>query len=107
MTKQELLNKGFQYFVERNYERAVYLFRKALEVDNNYEAAYGALSETLNRLNLIDEAIPVAQKWIEINIHDPLAHATLSRLYVQKGMLAEAEKEMAISHLLSKQKKSE
>jgi tetratricopeptide (TPR) repeat protein len=104
MTKQEYLNKGFQRFAERRYERAAALFEKALELDSSFEAAYSALSETLNRMGKIDEAIPLVKKWIEVNKMDPIAHTALSRLYVQKGMRTEAEKEMAISHFLSEKK---
>lgn len=103
MTKQDFLNKGFQHFAERRYERAIIFFRKAIESDSNFEPAYSALSEALNRMGKIDEAIPVVKKWIEINKHDPLAHTALSRLYVQKGMREEAEREMAISNFLSQQ----
>jgi len=103
MNRQEFLNKGFEYFAERDYERAAILFEKAINADHSFEAAYSALSETLNRMGKIDEAIPIVQKWIEINKYDPLAHTALSRLYVQKGMIEEAEKEMAISNFLTKQ----
>jgi len=103
MTRQELLNKGFQYFAQKNYERAIIFFEKAIEEDESFEAAYSALSESLNRMGKIDEAIPIVKKWIEVNKHDPIAHTALSRLYVQKGMIEEAEKEMAISNFLAKQ----
>ena len=51
----------------------------------------------------IDEAIPVVKRWLEVNKQDPIAHTALSRLYVQKGMIEEAEREMAISNFLSQQ----
>ena len=101
MTKQDLLNKGFQYFAQMDYERAIVFFEKAIQIDDKFEAAYSALSESLNRLGRIDEAIPFVQKWIEINGEDPIAHTALSRLYVQKGMREKAEVEMAVSAFLS------
>lgn len=105
MTKQDLLNKGFQYFAQMDYERANVFFEKAIDLDKKFEAAYSALSESLNRLGQIDEAIPVVKKWIEINAEDPIAHTALSRLYVQKGMKDKAEEEMAVSAFLSNKKK--
>ena len=102
MTKQDFLNKGFQYFAQTDYERAIIFFEKAIQLDDTFEAAYSALSESLNRLGRIEEAIPIVQKWIELNGADPIAHTALSRLYVQKGMREEAEKEMATSAILSK-----
>gem|GEM_PF-5077332 len=98
LSKQDLLNKGFQHFAERNYEKAVHFFRKAIERDESFFRAYSALSETLNRMGKIDEAIPVVHRWISLEGHDPMAHSLLSRLYVQKGMFFEAEKEMALAN---------
>lgn len=101
MTKQEYLNQGFQLFAQRNYGEAIESFKKAIELDENFEAAYSALSETLNRQGKIDEAIEIVNKWVAINRKDALAHSALSRLYVQKGMIAEAEEELAISNQLA------
>jgi len=101
MTKQELLNNGFQHFAKREYDDAKNSFKQALELDEKFEAAYSALSETLNRMGKVDDAIIVVQKWIAINPKDALAHTALSRLYVQKGMIDEAEYEMAISNQLN------
>jgi len=40
---------------------------------------------------------------VEISPNDPFSHTALSRLYVQKGMIEDAEREMAISHQLAQQ----
>jgi Tfp pilus assembly protein PilF len=101
MTKQELLNQGFQQFTKREYEAARESFEKAIELDSKFEAAYSALSETHNRMGDVDTAMETVKKWIKINPKDPLAHTALSRLYVQKGMIMEAETEMAISDKLN------
>ena len=50
---------------QRNYERAIIFFEKAIEEDDSFEAAYSALSESLNRMGKIDDAIPIVKKWIE------------------------------------------
>ena len=101
MTKQELLNGGFQHFSKREYDQAKENFEKAIELDEKFEAAYSALSETLNRKGEIDSSVIIVKKWIDINPKDALAHTALSRLYVQKGMIQEAEDEMAISNRLN------
>jgi tetratricopeptide (TPR) repeat protein len=106
MTKQNLLNKGFQYFAQMDYERAIIFFEKAIQLDDTFEIAYSGLSESLNRLGRIDEAIPVVKKWIDLNGDDPIAHTALSRLYVQKGMRDKAEEEMALSVFLSKKQEN-
>lgn len=101
MTKQENLNNGFQHFAKREYEQAKECFQKALELDEKFEAAYSALSETYNRQGDVETAMEIVKKWIKINPKDSLAHTALSRLYVQKGMIMEAETEMAISDKLN------
>lgn len=101
MTKQEYLNQGFQQFAKKEYPAARESFERALEIDNTFEAAYSALSETYNRQGDLDTAMDIVKKWIKINPKDPLAHTALSRLYVQKGMIMEAETEMAISDKLN------
>lgn len=103
MTKQELLNNGFQQFAKRNYKEARAFFEQAIELDDTFEAAYSALAESYNREGRVDEAIDVVAKWIAINPNDALAHTALSRLYVQKGMIEQAEDEMALSHRLSQE----
>ncbi len=103
MTKQELLNNGFQQFAKRNYEEARQFFEQAIDLDDGFEAAYSALAETYNREGRVDEAIDVVSKWIAINPRDALAHTAMSRLYVQKGMIQQAEDEMAISDQLSRE----
>lgn len=98
-TKQEFVNKGLQHFAEKNYERAIFFFRKALECDAKFETAYRTLCESLNRLDEIDEAYKFAKKWLEINNKNPLAYLTLSKIYTQKG-----HKDEARSALLKYQK---
>ncbi|RMH63700.1 MAG: tetratricopeptide repeat protein [Calditrichaeota bacterium] len=101
MNKQEMLNQGFQHFARREYSEAQKLFEQAIAEDDRFEAAYSALAECLNRQGEIAKAVDVVRKWIEINPRDPLAHTALSRLYVQKGMIQEAEDEMALSNRLA------
>ena len=101
INKNEYLNKGFRFFTEQKYQQAVEQFTKAIELDSEFDLAINALAETYNKMGDVDKAIEIAKKLIKINPNDPLAHTALSRLFVQKGMIAEAEKEMAISNQLS------
>jgi len=96
MNKQEFVNHGLQYFAQKNFEKAIFFFRKALECDEEFENAYRALCESLNRINEIDEAFSFANKWLEINEQNPFAHLTLSKLYAQKGLRQEAEQELLL-----------
>ncbi len=103
MQPRELIKLGFQYFAQKDYPTAAEFFKKAIAIDSTFLAAYSALCETLNRMGEIDQAMEWVQKWLQLDPDDALAHATLSRLYVQKGMIEQAEREMAISRFLSEQ----
>jgi pentatricopeptide repeat protein len=101
MTKNEHLNAGLKKFSSENYEDAIEDFKEAIAMDQEFDLAYNALIESYNRLGQIDKAIEVATQLVEITPNDPIVHTALSRLYVQKGMIAEAEKELAISNQLA------
>jgi len=101
MSPRELIKPWVEYFAQKDYERAACYFKKALELDVTFIAAYSALAETLNRMGEIDQAMEVVQKWLEFDNNDALAHATISRIYVQLGQIEQAEKELAISKFLS------
>jgi len=101
MNKNELLNAGLKKFATQDYKGAISDLEKAIELDPEFDLAYNALAESYNKLGEIDKAIELAKRYVEISPKDPVAHTALSRLYVQKGMIAEAEKEMAISNQLA------
>lgn len=101
MTKYDYLNSGLKNFASQDYALAVADFNQAIAIDSNFDLAFNALAETYNKMGDLDNAIETAKKYVEISPDDPVAHTALSRLYVQKGMIAEAEKEMAISNHLA------
>ena len=101
MNKNELINSGLKKFAAQDYSGAISELEKAVELDPEFDLAFNALAESYNKLGEIDKAIQIAKHFVEISPKDPVAHTALSRLYVQKGMIAEAEKEMAISNQLA------
>ena len=48
----------------------------------------------------VDEAIDAARRLVELEPEDPLSHTNLSRLLQQKGLIPEAEDEMAVASRL-------
>jgi tetratricopeptide (TPR) repeat protein len=101
MTKNELLNLGFKQYASGHYDDAITTFDQALQIDPDFDLALNAMAEVYNKLGNLDKAIDYAKKLVAVNPEDPIAHTALSRLYVQKGMIREAEEEMAISGKLS------
>ena len=101
MHKNQILNEGLKKYAAGLYDEAISEFKKALEEDPGFDLALNALAEVYNRKGEIDTAIGYALQLVALNPDDPLAHTALSRLYVQKGMIREAEDEMAISNRLA------
>ena len=101
MNKNELLNTGLKKFASQDYKGAITDLEKAIEIDPQFNLALNALAESYNKLGDLDKAIEVAKKYVDVSPKDPVAHTALSRLYVQKGMINEAEEEMAISNQLA------
>ncbi len=91
MTKEDLFNQGMDLLAEGKIEEAMEAYKKALNLDPNYEDALNALAMAYANLDRLDEAIEVGKKLIQVSPEDELAHTSLSIFYQRKGMIAEAE----------------
>lgn len=81
-------------------EKAVATYQEALVADATFTEAMHGLARALQDLQRYDEAIAVAQRIVEIDPDDVLAHTSLSVLYQKKGMIPEAEAEAAKARVL-------
>ncbi|MFY9744133.1 MAG: tetratricopeptide repeat protein [Candidatus Sulfotelmatobacter sp.] len=81
-------------------EEAVIEYRRSIEVDPSFTEAMHGLARALQDLQRYDDAIAVAQKIVELDPDDVLAHTSLSVLYQKKGMIPEAEAEGAKARVL-------
>ena len=86
-------DEALALFRRENIPAAVAKLEAILAQDPSFEDACEALALLYQRLNRLDEAIEAAKKWIRLNPHAIMAHTNLSRFYVAKGMIAEAEHE--------------
>lgn len=84
---------GLDLFVDGRYQDAVAEYRAAVAADPQFTDALHALSKALQELKDFDGAIEVSQQIAAIDPDDILAHTSLSILYQNKGMIAEAEAE--------------
>jgi len=66
-----------------------------------FDDAYEALSVILYNEKRYDESIDVLKRWIVSNPNTIMAHTNLSRCYVAKGMILEAEHEQAEARKLT------
>src|SRR6202048_1759644 len=76
-------------------EKAVAAYQESLAADSGFTEAMHGLARALQDLQRYDEAIEGAQQITELDPDDVLAHASLSVLYMKKGMIPEAEAEGA------------
>lgn len=81
-------------------EKALLEYQEAVAADPTFTEAMHGLARALQNLNRLDEAIAVAQRITEIDPDDVMAYTSLSVLYQNKGMIAEAEEQGAKARVL-------
>jgi Flp pilus assembly protein TadD len=79
--------------LEGEPEGALAEYEKSLAVDPTFTEAMHGLAKTLQDMNRFDDAIAVANRIVELDPDDVLAHTSLSVCYQKKGMVPEAEAE--------------
>lgn len=90
---QTLYDEALALFRVENYEGAIQKLEFLVQQDPVFEDAYEALALLSQKAGRLNEAIEWAKKWIRLNPLAIMAHTNLSRFYVAKGMIAEAEHE--------------
>jgi tetratricopeptide (TPR) repeat protein len=100
MTKEDYFEKAVDAFGERKLDESIDLYKKALELDPKYQDALHGLGMALHDHGRFDEAIGVAQRLVEIDPDDILAHTSLSMFYMAQGKIEEAEKEGNAARIL-------
>jgi tetratricopeptide (TPR) repeat protein len=93
MTKEDYFEQAVNAFGDDKLDESILMYRKALEVDPNYQDALHGLGMALFNHGLVDDAISAAKRLIEIDPDDVLAHTSLSMFYQAQGRIEEAEKE--------------
>jgi len=101
MTAKEAYMAGLAKLGTNDLDGAIGDFQQAVALDAAFYMGHLGWSQALDRQGKVDAAIEQAQKAIALAPSEPLAHTSLSRLFQQKGMIAEAESEMALSQKLS------
>jgi Tfp pilus assembly protein PilF len=101
MTKEDFYDQGMVEFSQAEFDKAIELYRKAVEMDAGYFDAWHALGMAYLRAGKIPEAIDAGKRAVEINPNDMLAHTSLSMYYMKAGDKAMAEKEKGLATVLS------
>jgi tetratricopeptide (TPR) repeat protein len=100
MTKEEYFEQAVNAFGDDKLDEAIEHYRKALEIDPNYQDALHGVGMALFNSGRVDEAIATSKKLIELDKDDILAHTSLSMFYQSQGRIEEAEKEGNVARIL-------
>jgi Flp pilus assembly protein TadD len=99
-TAQDLYHEGLDRLAEGDAAGAIQRLRHCLQVDPGMLDAMHGLIRALQETREYDAAITVAQRLLQLDPEEVLAHTSLSILYQHKGMIAEAEAEALKAKLL-------
>ena len=100
MTKEDLFEQAVNAFGEDKLDESVDLYKKALELDPNYQDALHGLGMALFTGGRFDEAAEAAKRLIAIDADDVLAHTSLSMIYHAQGRIEDAEKEGNVAKIM-------
>jgi Flp pilus assembly protein TadD len=99
-TAEDLYHEGLDRLAEGDAAGAAQKLRHCLEVDPGMLDAMHGLIRALQEQAEFDAAIAVAQRLLQLDPDEVLAHTSLSILYQHKGMIPEAEAEALQAKLL-------
>ena len=85
---------------EGMHDTALEQYQASVAADPTFTDAMHGLARALQNLGRLDEAITVAQRISELDPEDVMAYTSLSVLYQEKGMIAEAEAQGAKARVL-------
>ena len=103
LNKIDLYKSGMAKFSQQDFSGALADFDQALILDPEFADVHQSVAHCYEKLGDFDQALSAAQKAVEYNPDDFLAHTSLSMFYQRKGMIAEAEREKAIAAQLQGQ----
>jgi Flp pilus assembly protein TadD len=85
-------DKATRLLARNNFEKAIHLLRKALQIYPKYAAAYNNLGVAYARLGQPAEERAALLKAVEVNDHFAAAYANLGRMAIKEGNFADAER---------------
>jgi tetratricopeptide (TPR) repeat protein len=88
---EELCDDAVDQYADGNYDDAIALYAKALNLDPKCGDAFTGLAMCHQSKGDLDAAIEVTKRYVEINPEDLLGFTNLSMFYQKKGMIQEAE----------------
>ncbi len=88
---EDLCDEAVDQYADGNYEEAIALYTRALEIDPKCGDAFTGLAMCHQSKGDLDAAIEVTKRYVEVEPEDLLGFTNLSMFYQKKGMIKEAE----------------
>jgi tetratricopeptide (TPR) repeat protein len=88
---EELCDEAVDHYADGDYDDAIALYNKALELDPRCGDAFTGLAMCHQSKGDLDAAIEVTKRYVEVEPEDLLGFTNLSMFYQKKGMIKEAE----------------
>ncbi len=92
---ERLYHESLALFRSGDLNQAIAKLEQSLTVDPEYSDALEMLGVLYSKVDRFDDAIELMKRLAKIAPNHIMAHTNLSRFYVQKGMILEAEQEQA------------
>lgn len=99
-SKEDLFDQAVDLVAEGDLERAVGVYREALQADSSYADAWEGLSMALADLEQWNDALQAAHRVVELVPDDQLPYTNLSRIYQRAGDVPKAEEWAAKGRVL-------
>lgn len=87
---QTLMSQGHSAAWDQDWDKAVELYRQALEVSPDHPKALASLGLSHFQLKQYDEALRLYQRVSALQPEDPMPYEKIARIYERMGMLQEA-----------------
>jgi tetratricopeptide (TPR) repeat protein len=101
-TAFDYVSEGLDYFAARKLHEAAAAYQEAIRLDETFVEAHLGLGKVYEIMGALDEAIEVLQNAAKLCPMEPLVHTSLSQCFQKKGMIPEAEQEMAVAMQLQR-----
>jgi tetratricopeptide (TPR) repeat protein len=99
-TVDELYDRAVDCVADGDLEGAVAAYRRALEIDPEFADGWEGLSMALADLGRFDEAIPAAERVVQLVPDELLSYTNISRIYQKAGDVPKAEEWAAKGRML-------
>ena len=98
---ERLYHESLALFRSGNLNQAICILKQVLTLKPDFPDALEALGVLYSKVDQLDHAIEMMERLVRVSPNHIMAHTNLSRFYVQKGMILEAEQEQAEARRLS------